>query len=238
MNNLNIVLVRSKYPRNIGLVSRVMCNFALERLILVAPQCELDEQARQGAAQGQRGLENVTIYPTWDEFHKNEPEGPRIGFSRRQGKRRASIPLDDLLSLEVIDLKRPTYLIFGAEDHGLSAEDLEMVHRMAYLTLPGELQSMNLSHSVLVATHSFFQKFNDSSLTEATESQPIANPEPFLELWLKSLDFDLESQPRWNALTMLKQLIMRATPTSDELHKLEMIVQQTVRRIRENKLNQ
>lgn len=235
MKNINIVLVRSKYPRNIGLVSRVMCNFALDRLILVDPQCELDIEARQGAAQGQRALEQVTIYPSWDEFHKKEPEGPRIGFSRRQGKRRASIPLENLLELDVIDLERPTYLIFGAEDHGLSAEDLEMVHRMAYLNLPGELQSMNLSHSVLVAAHSFFQKFGNTTAAPASQVEAVTNPEPFLELWLKSLDFDLESQPRWNALTMLKQLIMRATPTADELHKLEMIVQQTVRRIRENK---
>ena len=235
MKNLNIVLVRSKYPRNIGLVSRVMCNFALVRLILVTPQCKLNEEARQGAAQGQRALSNVTIYPSWSKFHQQEAEGPRIGFSRRQGKRRASVPLPDLLNLDVIDLKRPTFLIFGAEDHGLSAEDLEMVHRMTYLPLPGELQSMNLSHSVLMATHCFFQKFSELPDPLFSKKEAISDPTAFLELWLKSLDFDLESQPRWNALTMLKQLIMRATPSAEELHKLEMIIQQTIRRIRESK---
>lgn len=231
MNALNIVLVKTKYPRNIGMVSRIMCNYAIDRLILVEPQCELTEEANQGAAQGQAPLENATIYSSWDEFYKNESDGLRIGFSRRQGKRRASIPLDRLLEEEVIDFNKPIFLIFGAEDHGLSAEDLEMVHRMAYFELPGSLQSMNLSHSVLVAAQSFYGKFGVKDDISKTKDS-IQDPEPFLELWLKSLNFDLESQNRWNALTMLKQLIMRASPTNEELHKLEMIIQQTVRRLK------
>lgn len=232
MNNLNIVLVASKYPRNIGLVSRIMSNYGVKRLILVRPQCELNEEAKQGAAQGQTALENVTIYKTWEEFYSTESDGPRIAFSRRQGKRRASLPLSETLKLEVIDLNRPTYLIFGAEDHGLSAEDLEKVHRLAHFELPGELQSMNLSHSVLVAVKSFFDHFGSKPEASPAKFQESTDPEEFLRLWLEALNFDLESQTRWNALTMLKQLLLKATPTPDELHKLEMIIQQTVRRIK------
>ncbi len=234
MNSLNVVLVGSKYPRNIGLVSRILCNYGIERLILVRPQCELNEEAKQGAAQGQGPLENVTIYSSWDDFYQSEPDGLRVGFSRRQGKRRPSVPLEELLSEPLIDFKQPLFFIFGAEDHGLSAEDLDMVHRMAFFDLPGDLQSMNLSHSVLVAVLTFYQRFKTTAPPSVPPApEPIVDPEPFLTLWLKSLNFDLESQPRWNALTMLKQLILRAKPTNDELHKLEMIVQQTVRKIKE-----
>ncbi len=232
MKNLRVVLVSSKYPRNIGLVSRILSNFGVEQLILVTPQCELTEEAKQGAAQGQAALANCKIYQTWNEFHSSEPNGLRIGFSRRQGKRRASEPLETLLKHPIIDMGKPIYLIFGAEDHGLSSDDLDMVHRMAYFDLPGPLQSMNLSHSVLVAIQSFFHHFGthqDSPHDESTE-----DPEGFLKEWLEALNFDLESQRRWNALTMLKQLILKANPTSDEMHKLEMIIQHTIRKIKKS----
>ena len=232
MKNLRVVLVKSKYPRNVGMVSRIMCNFNVEKLILVSPQCEMNEEAKQGAAQGQKPLSDVKIYSDWIDFYENEPEGLRVAFSRRQGKRRASEPWFELMDDPIIDHSRPTYLIFGAEDHGLSADDLEMVHRLAYFDLPGDLQSMNLSHSVLYALLSFFQRHGYVEANEVETNESIKDPTPFLELWLKTLNFDLESQSRWNALTMLKQLVMKASPTNDEIHKLEMIVQHTVRKLK------
>ncbi|MEM7645874.1 MAG: TrmH family RNA methyltransferase [Pseudomonadota bacterium] len=234
MKNLKIVLVRPKYPRNVGMVSRIMCNYAMEDLFLIAPQCEMNEEAKQGAAQGQPPLENVKIYNTWEPFNQEQPQGLRLAFSRRQGKRRASLPLGETLELPVINLEKPTYLIFGAEDHGLNAEDLENVHRLAHFELPGELQSMNLSHSVLVASQMFFQKFGVISAEKNISKPGFADPEPFLKDWLEALNFDLESQTRWNALTMLRQLLMKATPTETELHQLEMIVRQTIRRLRQS----
>lgn len=230
MKNLRVVLVSSKYPRNIGLVSRILNNFGIEELLLVSPQCELNEEAKQGAAQGQGPLSNAKIYATWEDFHSEQPSGLRIGFSRRQGKRRASEPLNSLLENPIVDMKAPIYLIFGAEDHGLSSDDLELVHRMAYFDLPGELQSMNLSHSVLVAVQSFFQKFGTHQ--DSFHSESTKDPEPFLKEWLTALNFDLESQKRWNALTMLKQLVLKANPTEDEMRKFEMIVQHTIRKIK------
>lgn len=232
MKNLSIVLVGTKYPRNIGLVSRVLENFGIERLILVRPACTLNEEAKQGAAQGQSALSSVTIYENWQEFNQNEPEGLRIGLSRRQGRRRASLPLRQTVGLSIVNSQRPTYLIFGSEDKGLSAEDLQDVHRTAFLELPGKLQSMNLSHAVLLSVQIFFQNYSEADSELKSEAEPLKDPEAFLRLWLESLNFDLETHKRWNALTMLKQLILKASPTNQELHKLEMIVQQTVRRIK------
>ncbi len=232
MNFLKVVLVSSKYSRNVGMVSRILSNYGIDEMILVSPKCELDEVARQGAAQGQGPLRETRIYPTWNEFIETEPEGLRVAFSRRQGRRRASTPLRDLLDEDVVKTDRPTYLIFGAEDHGLSAEDLELVHRMAYFDLPGELQSMNLSHSVLIAIENFYLKFGQVKL-EGFKKERIKDPSPSLRLWLETLNFDLNSQPRWNMLTMLKQLILRASPTNEELDKLDSLIQQTVRKIKE-----
>lgn len=234
MNYLSIVLVGTKYPRNIGLVSRVLENFGIEKLILLTPQCELDFEAKQGAAQGQHALTHAQIYSSWDEFHQNEVEGLRIGLSRRKGRRRSSLPLDQTLKTGVLNLDRPTYLIFGSEDKGLSAQDLNNTHRTAHFELPGKLQSMNLSHAVLLAVQIYLQIFPQTAADTTETAEPPVDPEGFLRLWLETLGFDLETHSRWNALTMLKQMIMKGVPTNKELHKLEMIIQQTVRKIKTN----
>ena len=92
---------------------------------------------------------------------------------------------------------------------------------------------MNLSHAVLHSLQLYYQKFKNQDYKDSQETKGIHDPEPFLKLWLNSLNFDLTSQKRWNALTFLKQLVLKATPSEQELHQLEMIVQQTVRRINE-----
>ena len=238
MNFLSVVLVSPKYPRNVGLVARAMENFGVQRLILVSPQCEINLEAHQGAAQGQGPLENLTLYSTSDQFFSKEPEGLRLGFSRRQGRRRPNQALKTLLNEGFIDGSRPTYLMFGAEDHGLSQEDCDLLHQLVHLELPGSLQSMNLSHAVVAALQTIFSFLPQHEIAPATQaSEPIQDPEPFLREWLEALNFDLETHTRWNALVMLKQLLLRGAPTADELRKLQMIVQQTTRKLKDHKRN-
>lgn len=234
MNFLRIVLVRPKYPRNIGLVSRALENFAVSRLLLIAPQCELNEEAKQGAAQGQNPLSQVHIYSDWSSFLQAEAEGPRLAFSRRQGRRRPTRSLNEVVSTEIFNGDRPTYLFFGAEDHGLNHEDLSHIHQTLHFDIPGELQSMNLSHAVVLTLQTLYlrRQYNPAQKSSAS-LEPITDPEPFLRQWLEALDFDLETRTRWNALTSLKQIIMKGAPSREELHRLEMIVQQTLRRIRQ-----
>ena len=62
MNNninyqINVVLVRSLYDRNIGSSSRAMANMGAHRLILVNPQCEITYEAQLAAATGQEALQ-------------------------------------------------------------------------------------------------------------------------------------------------------------------------------------
>jgi TrmH family RNA methyltransferase len=240
MNRVSVVLVRPKYARNVGMVSRALSNFGVPRLILVDPRCELDDQAKQGAAQGQDPLTNVTIYSDWSQFYAQEAEGPRLAFSRRQGRRRPSLPWLKCLELDMIQSQQPAYLIFGAEDHGLSAEDLSGAHQTVYLDLPGSLHSMNLSHAVVMALTQLSPFVLPKAKLPSPESSqdheaPIKDPEPMLRQWLEILNFDLETRTRWNALVMIKQIILRGIPSQQELQVLEKAIQQTIRRLKDKK---
>ena len=111
------------------MVSRAMCNFGHERLILIDPLCELDREASKGAAEGQKPLRYCTTYASWEEYARHEPDGPRIAYSRRDGRRRPVYDINELKDWPPISDGRPVSLIFGTEDHGLSRDDLKWAHR-------------------------------------------------------------------------------------------------------------
>lgn len=220
-----VILVRPIYPRNIGMVARAMNNFGHDKLILIDPQCDLDVDARQGAAQGQRPLHDCVTYTTWEDYARGEPDGTRIAFSRRSGKRRPSEPFAEVLKWPALADGRPVSLMFGAEDHGLSREDLMWAHRTATLDIPGPLKSLNLSHAVLLALS---QLPRDIPTPETIVE--IQTPDKILREWLEKLQFDLSTK-NWNAFFALRQMIMKASPNEREMELLTAVLEQTIRAI-------
>jgi tRNA/rRNA methyltransferase len=239
MKNLTVVLVRPKYARNVGMVARAMSNYGLEKLILIEPRCEIDQEAREGAAHAQMQLEKCQIYPHWQRFYDWEHEGIRIAFSARDGKRRdafdfaSSLKYDLEMKSELFD--KNTYLIFGPEDHGLAESDLDFVHRVFQIKLPGENKSLNLSHAVQCVLTILHQA------TDANQPLPIEKPErekfffpdQTLKRWLESLNIDLSSHEKVNSYTVLRKLLLKGFPTSKELHMLETVLQQTIRKLKD-----
>ena len=139
---LTVVLSRTQYPYNIGQVARAMSNLGFSSLELVQPPAWTEEtffQARQGAARGQAPLRDRREHASWSEFYASQPaHAVRIGFSRRGGRKRPSIPWEKYLAEELPALwGRPHLLIFGTEDSGLSSEDLDLVHHICDLPVYG-----------------------------------------------------------------------------------------------------
>lgn len=224
-----VVLVRPKYPRNIGMVSRAMCNFGHTRLVLIDPLCELDRDASKGAAEGQQPLRHCVTYSSWEDYSKHEPDGPRIAYSRRGGRRRPVYSIEELKDWAPMSDGRPVSLIFGTEDHGLSSEDLQWAHRTCTLDIPGPVKSVNLSHAVLLAL-SQLPKIDRADAPP--ESTPIQKPDEILQRWLTTLNFDISSK-NWNAFYALRQMIMKANPTQREMELFQSVVEQSLRRIDE-----
>ena len=79
----SVVLVGTKHTYNIGLVSRVMSNYGLGELILVAPRCEIDVDAYHGASGGNEPLKKLVRVSDWAQFLTIFPPGYRLGFYRR-----------------------------------------------------------------------------------------------------------------------------------------------------------
>jgi len=208
------------------MVSRAMSNFGHQRLVLIEPRCELDRTANKGAAQGQQPLSDCITYQSWQEYADNEPDGPRIAYSRRDGRRRPVYDIEELADWQPLSDGRPVSLIFGTEDHGLSRDDLKWAHRTCTLNIPGPLKSLNLSHAVLLA----LSQLPKLKPQKPPTHEPVQTPDDHLERWLTALNFDLSSK-NWNAFYSMRQMLMKANLTRREMDLFRTVVEQTLRRI-------
>lgn len=237
MEQIRIVLVRPKYSRNIGMVARAMSNYGLKHLILIEPQCVLDIEANEGAANAQEILKSATIYPHWQRFYDWEHEGIRIAFSARDGKRREAFDFSEAMAtdteLQMAMATKTTYLIFGPEDHGLADSDLDYVHRIFQMKLPGTNQSLNLSHAVINALCLMHKEMQVRHTNVVETKESIFFPDQTLKKWLEVLNVDIDTHQRVNAYTVIKRLMLKGLPNTKELRMLEMILQQTIRKLKE-----
>lgn len=251
--DLRVVLVRPIYERNVGACSRAMSNMGFDRLILIQPQCEFTLEAQKAAATGQKALQEKVIYNSWDDFFKNEPDGLRISTSARDGRGRLTRDLAESLTelastspllLEKTKKALAVHIFFGPEDWGLSADDLKYSHLCCSIPTYGENSSLNLAQAVLLALFTLRQIWGGEKtrLDGYVENRrdPEAQfkfPDDTLKAWLTEMGFDL-SKPKTNAHTTLRRLLLQNTPTRKELGVLEIVLQQSLRKLRlYNKMN-
>lgn len=237
MKKLHVLLHQTKTPDNIGAVARAMGNMGIDRLVLVDPLCEVDDRAMALAVGCTEILKNHTRYNSWDEFYQNEGEGLRIGFTARSGKERPERLASELFA-ELAQETKPEfeniYLAFGREDFGLSADDLLFFHHTCTLETFGHYSSLNLSQAVLLALYVVQNqlRMNSSEKKERTKApEAMSYPQETIRLWLETLGFDISS-PRTNVYRVLTQFFLRHRPTEKEMRALDVVLQQSIRKLR------
>lgn len=248
--DLRVVLVRPIYERNVGSVSRAMANMGASKLILIDPKCEFTIEAQKAAATAQTALQNKIIYASWEEFYEKEPRGLQIATSARDGRGRQSQDLNKVLKklkktspLLKENLKKSPviHVVFGPEDWGLSAADLENAHYCCYIPTFGHA-SLNLAQAVLLALYIFRSVFGGEKTKldgqqkpkELQKKSPYIFPDKSLKNWLKEMNIDL-SKKKINVYTVLKRMILQNTPSEKEFRILEMALQQSTRKMQSAK---
>lgn len=244
--DLRIVLTRSIYERNVGATARAMSNMGFSQLILIDPKCEFTIEANKAAANGQAPLENKIIYNSWEEFYKNEPRGIQIATTARDGRGRQAEDLQ--ATLENIKSTHPElnkdretpfvfHFIFGPEDWGLSASDIEYAHHCCCIPTYGENSSLNLSQATLLAMHIFRTvfggvrtKLDGQQQAKALQKKPMIFPDQTLKNWLQVMNIDL-SKKKINVYTVLRRMLLQNAPSAKEFRMLEMVLQQSIRRM-------
>lgn len=242
ISQINVVLVKTLFSGNLGSAARALANMGGDRLILIDPKCDIDDAAIAKAAGAKKWLQAATVYATWSEFFANEPDGVRIGLTRRSGKRRPLKTLQETVRELKTQSRRkqpaqPLFLFFGPEKSGLTAEDLAWMHRCATLPTPGEFKSLNLSHAVLLALHltkaSLQIERSNARSIPPEKGDAHYFPDQTIRRWLIAMGFSLDRR-KASAYLTLRRLLLQNWPTQRELHVLESILQQNIRKLESN----
>lgn len=251
--DLRVVLVRSLYERNVGAVSRAMANMGVSKLILINPQCHFTIEAQKAAATGQFALQNKTVYPDWKGFYETEPRGIQIATTARDGRGRQvedfETTLTNLKNSHPQFLKPSSendivvHLLFGPEDWGLSAEDIQYANHCCAIPTYGDNTSLNLAQAVLLALYSFRQVFGGVRARLEGQQQPRANqkkplifPDETLKQWLTEMNISLTKR-KMNIFTVLRRMLLQNSPSEKEFRILEIVLQQSIRKMKNNQTN-
>lgn len=156
LNNVSVVLVRTKTPGNIGAVARCMMNMGLSRLALVRPPRDDRGEAMKFAAGAEAILRDAVRTETLQEAVAGHQL--IIGTSRHLGRHRRNIGTPREMAGRIVPLlpRNRIALVFGREVNGLDKEDLALCNELIAIPSSAAFPSLNLSHAVSIVAYELF----------------------------------------------------------------------------------
>ena len=156
LDNITIVLVRTKTPGNIGAVARCMMNMGLSRLVLVRPPRDDQGEAMKFAAGAEAVLRDAIRTETLQDALAGR--SLVIGTSRHLGRHRRNIGTPREMAGRIVPLlpQNRIALVFGREVNGLEKEDLALCNEFIAIPSSKAFPSLNLSHAVSIVAYELF----------------------------------------------------------------------------------
>ena len=177
MNPLNefvqIVLVETSHPGNIGSVARAMKNMGLSRLALINPKKFPHDEAKALAGNAGDVLEQAQVFSSIEEAVKNS----KIIFATSARERTIEWPVASAkdaaqeinqLAAENIEVS----ILFGREDRGLTNEELQLSNKHLIIPADPEYPVLNIAMSTQVVCYELYQ---------ASHNEPIGPWQDFPE---------------------------------------------------------
>jgi tRNA/rRNA methyltransferase len=156
LNNIAIVLSRTRYPENIGAAARAMRNMGISQLVLVEPQnCDLTKICKMATHEALEVVEQMKVHPTLEaalaEFNYV------VGTTARLGGQRKVISSPARLAQKLIPLaaENRIAILFGPEDRGLTNVDIRSCDILVNIPT-AEFASLNLAQAVMVMCYELF----------------------------------------------------------------------------------
>jgi tRNA/rRNA methyltransferase len=233
LHNCRVVLVRPEIAGNIGATARVMRNFGLARLVLVAPVADpADRQARQLSTHGEAILDQAQIVATLEEALADcvlaaGTSARRGGPYRRQS---VGLPEEVMPLLAAASRSGPTALVFGPEPTGLTNAEVTLCHHLIHIPADPEYPALNLAQAVAVCVY----ELRKAWLKQTAPPPPREPPASFaaqdrmfahLREALEAIHF-LWGENAETLMHGLRHLIGRAQPTAMEAGLLHGLARQ------------
>jgi tRNA (cytidine32/uridine32-2'-O)-methyltransferase len=227
--SIRIVCIGTSHPGNIGAVARAIKNMGLTKLYLVSPRCCFpNPHANARAAGADDVLENAVV--TDDLSLALQDCGLVIGVSARQ--RHIALPiLTPRVSAEQIvreAQQTSVAILFGAEDAGLTNEELHRCHHQVQIPCNPEFSSLNLAAAVqLLSYEIYLANLAQPSESEAASDWASADEMERFYTHLEEILIDIKfldpTNPK-HLMKRLRRLYHRARPDKTEINILRGIL--------------
>ena len=156
LDNISIVMVRPRYPENIGAAARAMCNMGIKKLVVVAPENFDIEKVRKLATHAaSEVVDKIEIFEYVREALA--PYNYVVGTTARLGGERRTISSPSVAAekLAAISRKNRVAVLFGPEDRGLLNDDIRLCHEIVNIPA-SDFSSLNVSQAVLIICYELF----------------------------------------------------------------------------------
>jgi tRNA (cytidine32/uridine32-2'-O)-methyltransferase len=150
-DNINIVLVGTTHPGNIGAAARAMKNMGLSQMRLVQPKTFPHAKAIARASGANAVLENAQVFDTFEESLKD----CQVIFGTSARLRSLSWPTftPKECAEHVLAHSGQIAIVFGREHSGLTNEELEQCHYLVQIPTNPQFSSLNIAAAVQVITY-------------------------------------------------------------------------------------
>ncbi len=157
LDSIWIILVRPRFPENIGSVARAMKNMGLSRLAVVNGCSPLLANAYKLASGAEDVLERAEEFMTLREAISEM--GCVVGMTSRRGKERNPDLALEALTKKLIPISQKNLigLAFGSEKEGLTNEELSLCHLYSRIPSMESFPSLNLAQAVMVVSYELFK---------------------------------------------------------------------------------
>ena len=160
-SNINIVLVNTSHPGNIGSTARAMKTMGLNQLTLVSPKDFPSKIANAKAVGCTDILDNAKVTSLLSDAVCDSKL--IVGFSARSRKSNIpSLSIDNLNKL-LSHYDDEVSIVFGNEQSGLSNEDLRLCNYIVTIPTDKAYSSLNLAFAVQIFSYEFFKFRNSES---------------------------------------------------------------------------
>lgn len=243
LSRVRVIMVETSHSGNLGSAARAMKTMGLSRMVLVAPKCDVDEQAIAMASGAADVLEAAQVVESLGDAVSDC--GFVVGSSARS--RNLPWPLVDPREMAVQARHCPAgtniALLLGRERSGLTNEELAHCHCHVNIPANPDYASLNVAAAVQLFSYELRMaakvEQQDSPKWGVEWDQPLATGEQLeglFEHWqrvLVDIDFLDPANPRL-LMSKLRRLILRAQPDEVETNILRGMLSHVDKRTKGN----
>ena len=169
MNPINqfvqIVLVETSHPGNIGSVARAMKNMGLANLSLINPKKYPHQEASALAGNATDVLDNAKIFTSIQEAVKNS-KAIYATSARERTIEWPTLTANDAASeiQELVANEIEVSILFGREDRGLTNDELQLANKHLIIPAHPDYPVLNIAMSTQVVCYELYQAAQKNSV--------------------------------------------------------------------------